>query len=61
MELEHTKHFLRLSSHFTGMWTVALLVAIVEITSLLPHATEMFWSFPSGDVRFVSVCRLVFE
>jgi hypothetical protein len=40
MELEHTKHFLGLSRHFTAMSAVALLVAMVGITSLLPHTTK---------------------
>jgi hypothetical protein len=41
-ELEHTEYFLGLSRHFIAMSTVALLVAIVGVTSLLPHATKMF-------------------
>jgi hypothetical protein len=42
MELEHTKLLLALSRHFTVMSVVALLVDIVGITSLLPHATVLF-------------------
>jgi hypothetical protein len=42
MELEHTKHFLGLSSYFTVTSRVMLLVAIVGVTSLLPHATKTF-------------------
>jgi hypothetical protein len=34
--------FLRLSRHFTAMSTVALLLAIFGVTSLLLHATKMF-------------------
>jgi hypothetical protein len=40
MELEHTKLFLRLS-RFTALSAVALLVAIVGITLLLPHAMKI--------------------
>lgn len=41
MELEETKFFLRFSHHFTAMSTVVLLVAFVQITSLL-RATNTF-------------------
>jgi hypothetical protein len=41
MELEHTKHFLRLSHHFTAMSTVALLMPIVGVMPLLSHATNV--------------------
>jgi hypothetical protein len=40
MELEHTKRFLGLSRHFTAASTLALQVAVVGVTSLLPHATK---------------------
>jgi hypothetical protein len=39
MELEHSKRFLALSRHITAVSTIALIVAIVGVTSLLPHAT----------------------
>jgi hypothetical protein len=37
MEVEHTKRFLGLSRHFTALSVVALLVAIVVVTSLLRY------------------------
>jgi hypothetical protein len=45
MELEHTKRFPGLSRHFTSMSTVARLVAIVGVTSFLPHATKTILNF----------------
>jgi hypothetical protein len=60
MELEHTKRFLGLSRHFTVMSTIALLVTIVGVTSLLPHATKYFLKFSVQWCSFVSVCRLGF-
>jgi hypothetical protein len=41
MKLEDTKCFLGLSRHFTAMSTVALLMAIVGVTSLLSRSTEI--------------------
>jgi hypothetical protein len=41
MELEHTKRFLSLIHHFTAVSTVALLLAVIGLTSFLPHATKM--------------------
>jgi hypothetical protein len=54
MELKHTKCVFGLSRHFAAMSTVALLVAIVGVISLLPNAA------PSNGVSFIPVCRLVF-
>jgi hypothetical protein len=39
---EHTQRFLGLSRHFTAMSTVALLVAIIGVTSFLPHGTNIY-------------------
>jgi hypothetical protein len=59
MELDNTKRFLRLSRHFTVMTTVALLVAVVEVTSLLPHAAKIVEILPMV-LSISSVCNLVF-
>jgi hypothetical protein len=41
MKLVHTIRFLGLSRHFAAVSTVAPLVAIAAVTSLLPHATNI--------------------
>jgi hypothetical protein len=51
--------FLGLSRHFTTMSTVALLVTIVEVTSLLPHATNIFLKFLFQWFKF-NYCALIF-
>jgi hypothetical protein len=42
MKFKHRKRFPGFIRHFTAMSTVALLVAIVGVTPLLPHATKMY-------------------
>lgn len=42
---DHTKCFLELSLHFTAMSTVAILMAITVVMSLLTHATNLFSLF----------------
>jgi hypothetical protein len=56
MELEHAKRFLGLSRHFTVMSTIALLVAIVGLISLLTDASIFKFSF---QWSLISVCHLV--
>jgi hypothetical protein len=58
MELEHTKHFVGLSRHFTAMSTVVIVLLIVEVMSLL-HATNDILKFSFLSVRFITVCRLL--
>jgi hypothetical protein len=50
--------FLASSCRFIVMQTVALLVAIVGITSVLRLATNIFLSSLSNGVSFVFVCSL---
>jgi hypothetical protein len=42
MKLQHTRCLLGLNRHITAMATIALLVAIIGVTTLLPHGTEKF-------------------
>jgi hypothetical protein len=44
-ELQHTKHFLGLSRHFTAKPTFVLLAVINVVTFFLLHATEKFLKF----------------
>jgi hypothetical protein len=60
IKIEHKKRFIWLSRHFTVMLTVALLVAIVGITSLLPQATKVFRISPANCISLISECRLAF-
>jgi hypothetical protein len=54
-----TKCFFGVSRHFTAMSTVALLVAIVGVTSLLLHATNWSWcSLAEVHQRFRGTCCL---
>lgn len=45
VEIEHPQRFLRFSRHFTTMLIDALLVAIVEITSLILRARKFLKLF----------------
>jgi hypothetical protein len=46
-ETRAKKCFLGLSRHFNGMSTVALPVAVVGVTSLLPHAKKLLEVLPT--------------
>lgn len=57
MKLKLTKCLLGQSSHFAATSTTTHPAAIIEISPLLPHATELFCS-SSITVSFISVCYL---